>query len=257
MKRSVTLADKQATAKPAIDRPIGLTAAVPSEGDFLIKQFNLIKKAGPGPLLFYTGRSQGRSIVYVVSGIGKTNAAHATTCLIHRYNPAFVINFGIGGAYPASGLKVGDIAIAAKEIYADEGVKTKTGFKTLETIGIPALKSGRKKYFNEFPLDKQLLKAALKTGAKTAIKTISGVFTTVSTCSGETKRADEIHREFGAVCENMEGAAVAHICRMYQTPCVEIRGISNMVGDRDIAQWDIPLAALNCGTAVLELIKIL
>jgi len=40
----------------------------------------------------------------------------------------------------------------------------------------------------------------------------------------------------------MEGAAVAHICSMYGIPVIEIRGISNIIEDRDMKKWNIPLA---------------
>jgi len=35
----------------------------------------------------------------------------------------------------------------------------------------------------------------------------------------------------------MEGAAAAHICALYKVPFMEIRGISNLVTDRDRGSW--------------------
>ena len=55
----------------------------------------------------------------------------------------------------------------------------------------------------------------------------------------------------------MEGAAIAHICRIYGIPFVEIRGISNMVEDRDKGKWDIELASENCQKAVLHFLETL
>jgi futalosine hydrolase len=43
----------------------------------------------------------------------------------------------------------------------------------------------------------------------------------------------------------MEGAAVALIAARYGIDCMELRGISNYVEDRDITKWDISLAAAN------------
>jgi len=40
----------------------------------------------------------------------------------------------------------------------------------------------------------------------------------------------------------MEGAAIAHTTLLFDTPFLEVRGISNMVEDRDISKWDIPRA---------------
>jgi futalosine hydrolase len=47
---------------------------------------------------------------------------------------------------------------------------------------------------------------------------------------------------FSGICENMEGAAVAQVASLYGVDCMEIRGISNLVEDRDLSRWNIPLA---------------
>jgi futalosine hydrolase len=64
-----------------------------------------------------------------------------------------------------------------------------------------------------------------------------------------------MERRFNAICENMEGAAAAHVCAMYGIPMVEIRGISNIAGNRDRKKWDLKLAAENCQRVVLEFLK--
>lgn len=232
-------------------RFVGLISSVPVEGEFLVQSLRLAPKRVLGNLPFYPGRVRGKEIVLSISGIGKTNAAHATALLVQTYSPSLIINFGIGGAYPGKGLKVGDIAVATKEIYADEGVQLKDGYHPLELLGLPLLKVRRKRFFNQFPLDRQLTRAALRS-ARNVADAKPGTFTTVSLCTGTNKRAKELGERFDAVCENMEGAAIAHLCCLYGIPCVEIRGISNIVEGRNLSKWDIGLAAENCQKAVLE-----
>jgi len=228
---------------------IGMISAVPLEGEFFLKKLKILKRGVTRQLTVYSGRAFEQTLIYAISGIGKTNAAHAASVLIRNYLPAMIVNFGIGGAYPASGLNVGDIAIATKEVYADEGVCLKNGFHTLRKIGIPFLRSGRRRYFNEFPLDKSLCKSAFD-AAHVLFSSKIGTFSTVSTCTGTAERARELSGRFHAICENMEGAAIAHICCLYDIPCVEIRGISNIVDERDISKWNITLAVENCQRAV-------
>jgi len=55
-------------------------------------------------------------------------------------------------------------------------------------------------------------------------------------------RGEALVQRYGAICENMEGAAVALVAALYGIRCMEVRGISNMVEDRDLSRWDIPLA---------------
>ncbi|MDI6890102.1 MAG: futalosine hydrolase [Thermodesulfovibrionales bacterium] len=235
---------------------IGLISAVPLEGKIILRHLKKINKKVPFGLALYKGKIYDKSIVYITSGIGKTNASHGATILIERFSPNIIINFGVGGAYPSSGLKIGDIVIAEKEIYGDEGVLSGDGFHGAEFMGIPFFKKGKKKYFNEFQLDRKLLKEALKSfNLVTKIK--SGPFLTLSTCTGTSERAKELEKIYHAICENMEGASVAHVCTLHGIPMVEIRGISNTVEDRDTKKWGLKLAAENCQRVVMELIKIL
>lgn len=234
---------------------IALISSVPEEGKTLAAQ--LRKKTAISGKPVYTGGIGESKVAYIVSGMGKTNAAHAATLLLERFSPRLIILFGIGGAYPFSGLRVGDIAIAEKEVYGDEGVQTKEGFQDTGLIGIPLLQKGRKIFFNEFPLDRRLVRKALKSfyPLPLAPQVKSGTFVTVSSCTGTRKRALELRKRYGAVCENMEGAAVAHLCALYGIPLLELRGISNMVDNRDRSDWNIRLAAENCQTAVAGFLR--
>ena len=241
---------------PGEKENIGTIASIFSEGTMFSSMFKPVAKTLPGHPVFYSGTVTGNRVVFGTSGIGKTNAAHAATVLIEKFSPSCVVNFGIGGAYPSSGLKVGDVAVAEKEVYADEGVLLKDGLYSLEVTGIPLLKARGRCYFNEFPADKRLSRLAVKAAA-TVAHCRYGVFLTVSACTGTRKRARELEGKFSPLCENMEGAAIAHICRRYGIPFIEIRGISNIVEDRNKEKWDIKLAAENCQKVVLEFLAML
>jgi futalosine hydrolase len=54
--------------------------------------------------------------------------------------------------------------------------------------------------------------------------------------------ADRLRRFPLAVAEDMEAFSVAVACRMAQIPLAVIRGISNMAGDRDKANWNVAAA---------------
>jgi len=236
-------------------KQIGLLSATQAEGSLLAKALGRCRKQVFPPGRCADGAIAGRPVVYAVSGIGKTNAAHAATLLIHYYMPSLIINFGVGGAYPSSGLALGDVAVATKEIYGDEGVITRKGMSDLREIGIPLLRKGRRGYFNDFPFDRGMVGSVMEIfRKKDGYKVAKGAFVTVSACTGLREKAEEDERKFRAICENMEGAAVAHICALYGVPLIEIRGISNIVQDRDRDGWDLKKASLNCQKAVMELL---
>jgi futalosine hydrolase len=242
-----------------MDRPekkcIGLISAVAFEGGLFAKS-RKAARAETGGLVFHIGGRDRNTFVYAASGIGKVNAAHAAAVMIQSYSPTAVVSFGIGGAYPSSGLHIGDLAVAKTEIYADEGVVLKDGFHTLEAIGIPLVRAGRRRYFNEFPSDRALARKALHAACSVS-HALAGRFATVSCCTGTKKRAVEIEKRFDVICENMEGASVAQICRLYGVPFVEIRGISNIVEDRDARNWQVELAAENCQKSVKHFVELM
>jgi futalosine hydrolase len=82
-----------------------------------------------------------------------------------------------------------------------------------------------------------------------------GSFITLSTCTGTTARAKELEERCHGLCENMEGAAVAQVAALHGIPWLEVRGISNIVEDRDLTKWDIPKAAGAAQQAVQHIVE--
>ncbi len=197
------------------------------------------------------GEMHGRPVVFTHCGVGKVNAAHSTTLVLENYDVDFLILFGIAGAYSGS---IGDVAVAESENYGEEGVLTKDGWKPMEFTGFPLLKN-EKEYYNTFPMDADLVRFALSVSKGMGFNVNSGNFVTVSQCSGTREIGEVLKNRHNGICENMEGAAAAHICTLYGVQMVEIRGISNLIEDRDMEKWNIPLAVSHCNKVVSEIVK--
>jgi futalosine hydrolase len=73
----------------------------------------------------------------------------------------------------------------------------------------------------------------------------------VSTCTGTDASAGAIEARTGGAVENMEGAAIAHVAHLHGVPVGEVRGISNIVTNRDTSTWKLREAAEAAQTAVL------
>jgi futalosine hydrolase len=204
----------------------------------------------------WRGTLDDRAVIVLPGGMGKTNAAQALTAVLESENAAAVIGFGVGGAYPGSGLDVGSIAVATEETYGDEGVDTPDGWISTEGIGIPLLETGSGRIFNRFPLDADLIRAAGEALRAAELPFRAGGFLTVSSCSGTHRRGLELAARFGAICETMEGAAYAHVAAVYERPFLEVRGISNHVEDRDLARWRIDAATRIAAAAAARVSRI-
>ena len=165
----------------------------------------------------------------LVAGIGRTNAACATTeALLGPDRYRAVISAGVAGILPGADLKVGDPLVASACIYAEEGIVTSKGFSDISGIGM------RLGDFpgNTVPVDEDLLE-------RCADLAPMGPIATVATCSGTDEAAAMVLARTGAMAEAMEGAAVVHAARRLSTPAIELRVMSNRTGERAHQGWDL------------------
>jgi futalosine hydrolase len=164
----------------------------------------------------------------VVTGVGPVNAAHAVTVAVLQERPAGIVVCGVGGAYPLSGIDVGDVVAADLECYGDLGAGSPSGFLDMKALGFPVVASPQ--LYNDLPMQLFPTEPRVK-------------FVTVSTCTGTDAAARTIAARTGGAVENMEGAAVAHVAHLHRIPVGELRGISNIVTDRDPKSWRLQEAA--------------
>jgi futalosine hydrolase len=227
---------------------ISLLAAVPQETTLIRAALAEASEETLNGLTFYRGQISGVDVCLTHSGIGKAAAAAATTTLLLNYSPEELWLFGCGGAYLNSGLQIGDLALASSEIFGDEGVVSREGFQDLSTMDLTMRDNTG--FSNTWPVDTQLCE-----WAKQILETSCGPFVTVSTCTGTTEQSLEIEQRTKGLCENMEGAAAALACHQLSVPMLELRGISNMVEDRDTSRWDLPGGMNAAQNAILTLLE--
>ena len=174
-------------------------------------------------------------------GVGPVNAAHSVTLALTRDQPKSLVICGVGGAYPGSGLRIGDVACAGIECYGDLGAASPNGFLDMKAIGFPII-DGPPPIYNDLPMSVFPVERRAK-------------FVTVTTCTGIDAAARAIEARTGGAVENMEGAAVAHVALIHGVPVGEVRGISNIVTNRDTSSWKLKDAAVAAQEAVLAWIN--
>lgn len=176
-------------------------------------------------------------------GIGRTNAAAATTAAILERGPfAWVVSAGVGGALPGGNLSIGDVVVADRCVYAEEGLATPSGFQDMKEMGFSLGNFDG----NVVPVDPAMLAWAAGHFSPVGIAT-------VATCSGTDEQASMVAARTGCACEAMEGAAVVHAARRLGAAAIELRSISNTTGDRDAQEWDLSLALDRLGAAVTKM----
>lgn len=235
--------------------PVLILCAVPQESALIEQTLLAPTVLTERPFRVVGGTIGSVRTVICVGGVGKANAAAATAVMVERYFPQMVINVGCAGAYARSGLAVGQLAIADSELLGDEGVLLPSNWQDLAFMNIPSVTRGTQRYYNRIPLSKHAAETAVQLAEYHGVPLKRGAFVTVSTCSGSRARGDELTARYGAIAESMEGGAVAQICLRYGVDCLEIRGISNLVVDRDLKGWDIPRAVEAAQRFVLKFLE--
>jgi futalosine hydrolase len=145
-------------------------------------------------------------------GIGPVEAAAATAAALARARPGAVLHVGIAGG---RGLAVGTVAIGARAVYDDLAAAVR-----LERSVEPA------------PELLAAARRALPDAPVVEIATSGGVF-----------------RSAEAPVEAMEGFGVLRAAALAGVPAIELRAVSNAVGEDDRSRWDVAGALAALGDA--------
>ena len=186
---------------------IGLISAMDSEIDLLRSAMTDRREEVRAGSTFYLGKIDGVEVVLVSCGVGKVNAAVHTQILIDFYHPVAIIQSGVAGALSPK-LKIFDVVVGDVLVYHD-----------MQDFILESFDSLQKAYHAD--------PALVRLAADVAETAIVGKITSgdVFVSDDETKRV--IAEKTGALCVEMEGAAVAHTAHLNNVPFVVIRVISD------------------------------
>ncbi|WP_028578944.1 futalosine hydrolase [Desulfogranum japonicum] len=186
-----------------------------------------------------------------LTGIGPVEAATRVALFLASTDslPAMVLNIGVAGAfvYSQPHPEILDLCLAEREILGDLGICNHEQVKKFSSSALHIR--------DDFILDKDLRSRALEILYANGEKVSTGPFVTVNCVSATRRRGDLLGRQHCAICENMEGAAVARVCETFALPMLEIRCISNLVEDRDTKKWKLQEACTRCGEIAAILVE--
>ncbi len=213
----------------------GIICAMPEEFGILEKEIENSTKNRVFGRQFISGSINGKSVVAVVSRIGKVAAAVTTSLLIDRFKVDKIIFCGIAGSLNRE-VKIGDVVIATDCVQHDFYLSDNDIFR------IPLLN------ISSIPCDKELSEKC-KTAAQEFTKKaerdpqISEFYKSVNIkspkvfmgtiASGDQFISDGNKKEWicqklpSALAVEMEGAAVAQAAFEANVPCAVIRIISD------------------------------
>lgn len=225
---------------------IGIIGAMSEEVQGFKKLMENIEEERVGNLVFYTGTMHNQDIVLLETGIGKVNAAVGATLMIDAFCVEKIIFTGVAGGINEE-LDLGDVVISEDLIQHDVDV---TAFG--EKLGvIPRMES------SVFKADDELIELAEKAGKKLKGKVIVGRILSGDQFIASPEKIAFLKKEFNGDCAEMEGAAVGHVCQIFDVPFVVVRTMSdkaNSDAHTDYATF-MKIAAENSITLVDEMLK--
>ena len=230
---------------------------------------------------FRTAEIGGKRYVFFLTGMSLVNAAMNTQLAIDHFNLRAVLFTGIaGGIDPA--YSPGDVVVPAKWHYHSEAAyfnETAPGtfalagyfkqkYKNFGMIfpdDVTVIREGQKDWAQQasFPADEHLLLAAkkatdnmppMKTGDRVSKVTYGGDGVSGTVFCDNAEYRKWIFEVWKAECLDMESTAIAQVCWENKTPCLIVRGLSDLAGGQTGAnQMDVYLkAAADHSAVVLE-----
>ena len=168
-------------------------------------------------------------ISFHATGIGMLASGVKLTQLAATHKPDLIIQMGIAGSYIKTE-PLGKVMVIASESIADLGVREKGVFKDLFETGLQKE--------NEAPFKKRkLMNPAIRSLNVLKSDLVAGV--TINEITTSAKRIKEIIAAHTPVLESMEGAALHYVGSLTKTPFIQIRAVSNYVGERNKAKWKL------------------
>ena len=197
---------------------IAIITAMDVELENILSRLEDVKEVRRPGLFGYTGKLYCTEVIAAVCGAGKVCAAQCAQLLISEYKPSALLHSGIAGAVSPD-LRHLDVVVARELTYRDMSEPTKRDF-------VP--------FGGYFVADPKLAVALRKAAPDSHLGCIA---TGDLFVSSQTEK-ERLRRDYNALCAEMEGAAVAHVCAVNRVPFGVIRCISDLANDEAYGDYE-------------------
>jgi futalosine hydrolase len=195
------------------------------------------------PTLQALSVKENKTIKFLITGVGLMACTYALTRETILDRPDIIIQAGVAGtlqlAHPLS-----QVVVVRSEIIGDLGVKEEGGFQSLFDLKLLS--------FNTLPWQTGRLINDNTLLAEAALPVVDGV--TVNEITTDEATIQFYRDQLNVQVESMEGAALHYVAILEKISFLQIRSLSNYIGERDKEKWKMKEAIKNLN---LELQRIL
>lgn len=190
----------------------------------------------------YAGTNKRFSVGFHESGIGLLASSVSLMKMFVQETPTLIIQVGIAGCFDKK-VPLGKVFAVKDDFAGDIGVMENKVWKDLFDLKFDKPNDApyeKKSLPNPWLSQYNLLKLPTKKGV------------TVNTISTDKNKIDLYSGRYKATLESMEGAALHYIGRDLHIPFIQIRAVSNYVGERNKANWKMHEAIYNLNETLLQ-----
>lgn len=177
---------------------------------------------------------------HLITGVGAPVAIYHIQERVYQKKYDVIFQVGIAGNY-SDDLLLGDVVCIKKDCFADVGVVENGSLKSFFELGFGNA--------DQFPFQDGWLINNHEMLLRT--KNVSAL--TVNLLTDDRTTIGYLQKRYEASVESMEGAALHYVCLQKNIPFLQIRGVSNQVGERDKTKWKIKEAIASSNQLLAQL----
>jgi futalosine hydrolase len=187
-----------------------------------------------------------KQVDILVTGVGiPATVFHLTKKLIAK-NYDLAIQAGIAGTFSEK-FNLAEVALVKEDCFGDIGIEENGELHSLFDNGFLQK--------NEFPFSEERLINSSKILEENPLPKAKAV--TINKISDDTFQNKMMHEKFRADIETMEGAAFHYVCLQQKINFLQLRSISNRVGERDKSKWKLKTSIDNLNQELIKIIDLL
>ena len=179
----------------------------------------------------------------LITGVGVPSTMYHLQKRIQQVDYDCIIQAGIAGNF-TNVIELGKVVLVQQDCFADLGIEEKEIYSPIFSAAFADK--------DEFPFTDGWLVNLNEVLQQSSLPKIKAL--TVNKVSDSELQKKQFASTFNAAIESMEGAALHYVCLQEKIPFLQIRSISNHVGERDKAKWKMKDAIENLNNELSKLI---
>ncbi len=180
-----------------------------------------------------------------ITGVGVPATLYHLQKKLQQNKTGLVIQAGIAGSFNYN-MALGEVVLVKQDTFADIGMEEKNNFISIFNSGFADK--------DAFPFSDGWLINDSDIFNHSLLPAVKAI--TVNKVSDRLLQKQQMIKSFDPDIESMEGAALHYVCMQEHVPFIQIRSISNYIGERDKSKWNMKDAITNLNREQHKLIEL-